>query len=98
MKRLRPSAIDEGAPRNALRVYSNASQSPMNGSTRIKPRIRDSTVGGNHQRQRQKPDREGGCRGNPAVSAPSLTVGFLHFPDVSPFSTACPVHCTQPHP
>src|SRR5262245_11253458 len=50
MNSVRPKAIDDGYPRSALTVYSTASQSPMNGSAKIRMRISATTAGGNHQR------------------------------------------------
>src|SRR5713226_4207688 len=50
MNRLRPKAIDDGTPCSALTVYSSASQSPMNGSTKTRMRIREISAGGSHQR------------------------------------------------
>src|SRR5712692_5456960 len=51
MNRLRPKAIDDGIPWSALTVYSSASQSPMNGSTKTRMRTREISAGGSHQRQ-----------------------------------------------
>src|SRR5260370_29540481 len=51
MNRVRPKATEEGGPRSALMVYSSASQSPMNGSTKSRTRIKERTAGGSHQRQ-----------------------------------------------